>query len=116
MSIALNIIKIAEEELHKADGSRIEKMQLSVGKLSGIVVESLEFALQAARDNSPLANTEIEISEIPARMRCTHCNQEFEAEQFYTICPHCDSFQHEIISGKELVINSITIAGSPQDP
>lgn len=109
MSIAINILNIAEEELKKANGKRIEKMQLSVGKLSGIVVESLKFALHAARENSPLSETEITITEIPAKMRCSNCNHEFESEEFYTVCPQCDSFMHEIISGKELLINSITI-------
>lgn len=113
MSIALNILKIAEEELQKANGKSIERMQLSVGKLSGIVVESLEFALKAARENSPLSKTEINISEIPALMRCLNCNHEFESDEFYTVCPKCSAFRHEIISGKELLINSITIADIP---
>jgi len=109
MSIALNIMKIAEEELKKADGKHIEKIQLSVGKLSGVVVESLNFALEASRNDGPLSLAEITISEIPAVMKCLNCKHKFEADDFYAICPKCNEYRLETISGKELIINSITI-------
>ena len=109
MSIALNIIKIAEEELQKAKGERIEKLNLVVGKLSGVVVESLNFALEASKNDGVLSDAEIIIDEIPAKMKCNSCGFEFECDDFYTTCPQCDEFKHEIISGKELLIKSLTI-------
>lgn len=102
-------MKIAEEELQKANGKRIEKIQLSVGKLSGVVIESLSFALEASRKEGPFLHAEIIIDEIPAKMKCLNCNHEFEADDFYSICPKCNEFRHETITGKELLINSITI-------
>ena len=109
MSIALNIIKIAEEELQKAKGGRIEKLNLVVGKLSGVVVESLNFALEASKEDGVLSCAEIIIDEMPAKMKCHNCGLEFESDDFYTTCPQCDEFKHEIISGKELLIKSLTI-------
>ena len=109
MSIALNIINIAEEELHKSGGEKIIGINISVGKLSGVIIESLQFALKASMVAGPLSDAQVEIDEIPAKMRCHNCNHEFEADDFYTTCPNCDAFKHEIISGKELLINSLTI-------
>jgi len=109
MSIALNINKIAQEELQKAKGHKIIAIDLAVGKLSGVVIESLSFALEASRKEGPLSSAEITINELPANMKCLKCNHEFEAEEFYTICPKCSEFRHEIISGKELTISSLTI-------
>jgi hydrogenase nickel incorporation protein HypA/HybF len=109
MSLAVNIIKIAQEELTKANGKRIEKIHLSVGKLSGIVIESLEFALEVSQKDGPLAGAQIIIEEVPAVMKCRHCHHQFEAKEFYTVCPICNKFGHDIISGKELLIKSLTI-------
>jgi len=109
MSIALNIINIAEEELAKAKGNRIEKINISVGKLSGIVIESLEFALKVSQKNGHLQDAEIVINEIPAQMKCRNCQNVFEADDFYTVCPRCNKFDNKIISGKELLINSLTV-------
>lgn len=109
MSIALNIINIAEDELQKADGKRIEKIHLAVGKISGVVIESLRFALEVSQKDGCLSHAEIIIDEIPAIMKCKNCDHEFEAEDFYTICPKCNKFEHKILSGKELMIKSLTI-------
>ena len=109
MSIALNIIQIAETELQKSEGKEIIAMNISVGKLSGVVIESLYFALKTAKEKGPLSQAKINIDEMPAKMKCLSCMHEFEVDEFYNICPKCESFKHEILSGKELLINSITI-------
>ena len=109
MSIALNIIKIAEEELEKANGKSIEKIHLSVGSLCGVVVDSLRFALDASRKDGPLLNAEIIIDEVKAKMKCLSCGHEFEADDYYTTCPKCSEFKLEPLTGKELLIKSITI-------
>lgn len=109
MSIALNIMKIAEEELEKANGKRIEKIHISVGKLAGVVVESLRFALDVSRKDGPLLNTDITIDEVPAKMKCLNCGHEFESDDFYVTCPTCNEYKLEALSGKELIIKSLTI-------
>jgi hydrogenase nickel incorporation protein HypA/HybF len=124
MSIALNIMKIAQEELEKENarivdeqalqpgrqGLVIEKIHLSVGKLSGVVVESLRFALEASRKDGPLLNADIIIENVPGKMLCLSCNHEFEAEDYYVTCPKCNAYKHKAISGKELIIKSLTIS------
>ena len=109
MSIALNIIKIAEEELEKANGKGIDNILISVGKLSGVVVDSLRFALDAAGNDSPLTNSNIIIEEVPAKMQCLSCGHEFEAEDFFVTCPSCNAYKLKALSGKELLVKSLTI-------
>ena len=109
MSIALNIVKTVEEELQKAKGTKVEKLELVVGKLSGVVVESLDFALDAAKKESPLAEATIQIDEAPGKMRCLKCGNEFDTDDFYAVCSNCNQYHHEVISGKELLIRSMTI-------
>ncbi len=110
VSIAANIIKIAEEELKKNNGKVINKLHLQVGKLSGVVVESLRFALEVSGDNSVLMKSEIQIDEIPAHVKCRSCQHEFEADDFYVVCPKCQDIQLDFLGGKELLIKSIVIS------
>jgi hydrogenase nickel incorporation protein HypA/HybF len=116
VSIALNIIKIAGEELEKANarlparqGLGIKKIHLSIGKLSGVVIESLRFALDVSKKDGPLFNSDITIDEVPAKMKCQSCGHEFEAEDFYITCPKCNEYHLEVLTGKELIIKSLTI-------
>ena len=109
MSIAINIIEICEKELQKAKGTKIEKVNLIVGKLSGIVIESLNFALEVSKQNGLLSDAEIIIEEIPASLKCLNCGLEFTSDEYYTTCPACNDFKHEILAGKELLVKSLTI-------
>ena len=110
VSVAQNILKIVEEELEKNKGKTVNQLRLEVGSLSGVVIESLQFALDVSRNDSILKHTEILIDEIPARVKCRSCNFEFEADDYYVVCPKCQDFQLDFLSGRELKIKSIVIS------
>lgn len=109
LSLAMNIFDSCAQELENAQGTAITNLHLEVGRLSGVMVDSLRFALEANRDESVLKNAQISIDEIPAVMRCEACGHTFVAEDFYETCPSCGAFSQEIIKGKDLIIKSITI-------
>jgi hydrogenase nickel incorporation protein HypA/HybF len=110
VSVASNILKIVNEELENNNGEEVNQIHLAVGALSGIVVESLRFALDVSRNETLLKNTEILIDEIPANVQCRSCNHEFTAEDYYVICPHCQGIELDFLSGRELLIKSIVIS------
>jgi len=109
VSIAANIIEIVENELEKNNGNKVNKLHLEVGAISGVVIDSLQFALDASRPNTMLQDTEIIIDEIPALVRCRSCQHEFKADDYYVVCPQCGSVQLEFLSGRDLVVKSISI-------
>lgn len=109
MSIAANILKISEEETVKAEGKKIEQIRLEVGMLSGVVTESLRFALDVSKNDSVLQNAEIVIDEIPGKLHCILCDCYFESNDFFTCCPNCGLHKFDIVSGKEMIIKSITL-------
>ena len=43
LSIALGIVKIAEDETAKVNADEVTKIELEIGVLSGIEIESLNF-------------------------------------------------------------------------
>ena len=110
VSIAANIIEILKKELQKNNGDKVNKLHLEVGVISGVVVDSLQFALDASRPNTLLQDTEIIIDDIPAKVKCRSCQKEFEAEDYYVVCPHCESNQLDFVTGRDLIIKSISIS------
>jgi hydrogenase nickel incorporation protein HypA/HybF len=109
LSIAMNIVEIAEEEARKSKAQKISKIDLAVGKLSGVVYEALDFALKEAVKNTMLEEAKIQIIEVEAKAKCNKCGHIFSTEYLYDICPKCQHQQCEIIQGKELKINSIFV-------
>ncbi len=109
MSIAANIIKIAEESLVKNHGKAIDKIQLEVGQLSGIVIESLQFALDVSKKDGILKKAQIIINEIPGKLKCLNCGQNFESDDYFSCCPNCNTHELEVLAGKDIFVKSITI-------
>ncbi|HOV10346.1 MAG TPA: hydrogenase maturation nickel metallochaperone HypA [Bacteroidales bacterium] len=107
LSIATNIIEIAEDFARSHQAEKISRIELEIGQLSGIVTDSLQFALELAVKNTVLEFAEVIIKEIPGKSRCNKCQAEFGNNDWYTPCPACHSIDSEIISGKELQIKSI---------
>ncbi len=107
MGIADQIIRIAEENRAK----RIIGANLRIGKGSGIVMESLRFALDIIKAEHPdLKATDIRIDEIPLIYRCDDCDKEFETDDIYfPRCPGCNSYKLGLVSGEEMDIKDIEI-------
>lgn len=107
LSIALNIVEIAEENALQSKLHSITEIKLVVGELSGVVYEALEFAMEEAVKNTILENAKISITRISGKARCDSCAHEFDVEDIYTPCPKCKNFIHKIIQGNELRVESL---------
>lgn len=109
LSIAAQIIEIAEEECRKANAGKVKELEIEVGAVSGIMVEALEFALSVSFENTLLEGCSYAILLVEATARCEDCNRNFILENILDPCPHCFSFRKTILSGKELKIKSIMV-------
>ncbi len=104
LSIVVNIVDIAEKEAIKVEVDNFSLIGLEIGTQSGIVLEALDFAWETGVKGSVLENAKKKITKIQAKAKCTNCNEVFEIESLYDICPKCNSYIIEIIQGKELKI------------
>jgi len=109
LSIALGIVKIAEEEMAKAGSKQIEAIELEIGTLAGIEFESLDFIWPMAVKDTVLENAEKKLSIIQARAKCIDCDTIYPIENIYDACPNCESFFKSILQGKELRVKSLDI-------
>jgi len=109
LSIAQNIVEIAEEYALKNNAEIITEIEIEVGEMSGVVVEALEFAMQSATLDTMLSKAKMDIINIKGKVKCLECKTEFFASSLFDVCPKCNSFHTEIISGKELRVKSILV-------
>jgi hydrogenase nickel incorporation protein HypA/HybF len=109
LSIAVNIVEIAEENARKENASSISEIELEVGTQSGVVLEALELAMESAKKDSMMENAKIVIRTISAKANCSKCGKEFYSDEIYTPCPKCGNPFCDIIQGKELKVKSLKI-------
>ena len=111
MGIALQIIEIATASIPSdMDGARIEKVNLKIGKLAAVVPQSLRFCFDVAVKETPLEGAELAIEELPVVAKCKDCETQWTINGPAFNCETCNSGSLEIISGRELDIESIEIA------
>ncbi len=109
LSIACSIIETVEENLPDAN-TKVKKVFLKIGKLSGVVKDALLFSFDIAAQNTNLEGATLEIEELPIIIFCDKCNSETELGNppiFY--CKDCGESTANIKQGKEMEIISIEI-------
>jgi hydrogenase nickel incorporation protein HypA/HybF len=103
LGIAQSALERALEEMRKAGASRVLRVVLRVGRLSGVDAESLRFAFEAVRADTPAAEAELQIDDAPAVVHCAPCDADFTpAASPPFACPHCQAWSGTIVHGREL--------------
>ena len=109
-SIADNIVKsvISElESLESTPDTTLQKVHIGVGEMRQVVPDTLKFAYNQLTEGTAAENSELIIHDKPLRALCSDCKWEGRLEEMIFICPACDSRNLEIISGKELQLESM---------
>lgn len=110
LSIATNIVRIAEREAAHAGASTITGVRLRIGALSGVVRDALEFAFDVATEGTMLEGAALTIEDVPVVVYCPDCDAEHELPSPNRFrCPACDARTGDIRQGRDLDIVSLEI-------
>ena len=109
LSIALGIVKISEDETAKAKAKKVTKIELEIGVLAGVEIDSLNFVWESAVKSTVLENAEKQIMLIEAKGKCIDCDTEFDMQFIYDTCPKCNSNFKGILQGQELRVKAIEV-------
>lgn len=109
MSLAMNIIDLASSRAREAGADHVRGVELEVGSMAGVMVDSLRFCFEAASRNTPAEGAALTIQTIEASGQCTACSACFPVHTMTDGCPECGEMLVHISGGRELKIISITI-------
>lgn len=110
LSIALGIVRIAEQEIAKSEKKRIDSIELEIGTLAGIEFDALEFVWPMAVEKTVLEKAEKKIHVVKARAQCMDCNTIYDLDFIYDACPNCQSNLKAILQGKELRVKALEVS------
>ena len=103
LSIIQSVIESLTKEVETRGGGAISEITLSIGKSSGVFVDSLEFAFEACKVGSVAQDAKLVINEPPLKGFCPTCQQEFTPPEVSLVCPKCEG-PANITGGQELLI------------
>jgi len=112
MGIALQIVEIASASLPaEMEGVKVEKVNLKIGKLAAVVPASLRFCFEVVTQNTPFAGSTLVIREVPVVVKCRSCHSEWTVTGPDFTCKTCQNGEVDILSGREIEIISLEVAG-----
>jgi hydrogenase nickel incorporation protein HypA/HybF len=105
-SIAHSIIEIIDEQCAEQGCTTVEALTVRLGKATGVMPESLQFAFDALKEPTKAKNARLTIEIVPVGGACKTCKKEFDVPdvQFIFACPNCNSNDFEISRGREMEI------------
>ncbi|MGB9206299.1 MAG: hydrogenase maturation nickel metallochaperone HypA [Terriglobales bacterium] len=109
LSIAGAVLDSVRRETELRPGTRMRKVGLVVGELSGVDSDSLRFCLEALVRDTEFADVSLEISPSPRRHQCCHCGETFTVADYQTVCPARASCETDCISGTELQLSFVEL-------
>jgi hydrogenase nickel incorporation protein HypA/HybF len=74
LGISRNIVAIVGEA---ANGRRVRRVTLEIGKLSGVMSDAIAFSFDLVAHGTAVQGALLEIREIDGRARCIECGAEF---------------------------------------
>jgi hydrogenase nickel incorporation protein HypA/HybF len=109
LGIMQNIVSAVEEYAVENGITKIAKVIVEVGQISGVVPESLEFCFGVCAKDTMLEGALLAIERVPAIGRCKKCGEEFDLLANDFTCSSCQEAEWDVLSGKELVIKGLEV-------
>jgi hydrogenase nickel incorporation protein HypA/HybF len=110
LPITQNILQIALQHAEKEGAKRIIALNLVIGQLSTVIDDSIQFYWPLISEGTIAQGASLNFKRVKAKLRCGVCNTVYELEDGQLrSCPNCDSYQVNVLAGKEFQLESIQI-------
>ena len=109
LAITQSILDLVLGEAQAVQASRINKVNLVIGELSGVVRESVEFYFDFLRKDSVAESAVLEFKIIPGQLRCRDCQTDFNPQDSLWICPQCKGTNIDLVAGRDCFLESIEV-------
>ena len=116
VSVIEEIIQTVLDETKNYPGSKVESVTLKIGKLRQFVPEIMQFCYEVATQDTHLNQSKLILQEIPIQVFCKRCEMTAEVDDFEFICPECQSTDIQMITGNELILQSIQLMDNKDKP
>lgn len=99
---------IVETVAAHAQGRRVRRVTLEVGRLTCVMPTALQFCFEVATQGTALEGASLDIIQIDAQARCRACGNTFVQHEFGEPC-HCGAREFTRISGEELSVKQYEV-------
>lgn len=103
------VFEIIDKYTADLEEKMVTKINLVIGEMTNAIPDALEAAFSVYAPGTKAAGAKLEIRLVPLSARCENCKWEGNIEKHSFVCPHCSSIGLEIITGRELYVESLEV-------
>jgi len=103
------VFRTLQKELANHEFTRVTKVVLRVGELSGADADHVIEHLREYAVGTRLEGADYEVLASPVEFECSECGARYGADTEGAGCPKCHSLRHTIISGTEFGVESVDV-------
>lgn len=109
LSVCLSLIEQVESIARQHGATRVERILLRIGPLSGVEAPLLRNAYPLAAAGTIAETAALDIQPAPIRVRCRDCSAETEATANHLVCARCGGIRTQLLSGDELLLANLEL-------
>lgn len=109
-SLAGGVLQLVEDAAAREGFARLLVLRLEAGRLAGVDVLALRFALESIAPGTVLEGAAFEIEEPPGRAWCVDCGQSVAMDQRGDACPACGGYSLQPTGGMELRVLDLQVS------
>lgn len=107
-AISENILKTVKSKLDDPYTSAVSKIYITLGVLSGVEKNALQYSFSLREVKPPFTNTELIVRENQLTVLCDSCKKITIIHNSFTLkCGSCGKLTKTILKGKEMTIDKI---------
>ncbi len=109
LSVCQSMLRQVSEIARQHDARHVSRVKIRIGVLSGVVPDLLKQVFPVASAGTVAEGAQLSIKTLPVCVRCESCGTESEVEANKLICSACGDWHTQLVSGNELLLDSIEI-------
>ena len=109
LPVTMSILSIVLEQAKAAQASKISRINVTIGELSGIVPEYIQLQFDVISKDTIAAGASLSFHQPPTKLRCRNCDTVFSPDNQNWTCPNCTEQKIEIVSGRECYVESMEV-------
>lgn len=110
LGIVFHIMDTVEQTARDNHVSRVQKVVMELGEVSGVVPQALTDCWNWAKKRSQLLeDCSMGVEILPAKTLCRDCRQVYPTVEHGRICPFCASGQTHLLQGTKINILQIEV-------
>lgn len=109
MSLAMALVEQLEQVAKRENATRIVRIDLELGSMSGVEREPFEFAFPIVSEGTAAQDAILNFHEISLKVECKNCEAITTPEYQTVLCDKCQSTNIRVIEGRDFKVKSMEV-------